>query len=111
IGEYNVIITILPDSKYRIASAASVAINIFNSFYNIRIGLIVRISGGVLSESYNIYLGDVIVSTPRDSKSDRLFYPKVIYNLRERADNEDTPTIHYSVIALVNINVTLVKRK
>jgi hypothetical protein len=54
----------LPNGEYRIASAASVAANIKNSCPNVRIGLIVGISGGAPSEKYNIRLGDIMVSAP-----------------------------------------------
>lgn len=69
IGEHNVVIAVLPDSEYRTASAASVATNILNSFHNIRIGLMVGIGGGIPSESHDIRLGDVVVSTPRGGES------------------------------------------
>lgn len=68
-GEHNVVIAVLPDSEYGTAIAASVATNMLNSFYNIRIGLMVGISGGVPSETHNIRLGDIVVSASRDGKS------------------------------------------
>jgi nucleoside phosphorylase len=74
IGGHNVIIAVLRNSEYRTASATSVATSILNTFHNIRIGLIVGISGGVLSERYNVRLGDIIVSVPRDSKGSVLQY-------------------------------------
>ncbi|KAJ5932852.1 hypothetical protein N7516_007341 [Penicillium verrucosum] len=189
-SEHNVVIAVLPDSEYGTASAASVATNMLNSFHNIRIGLMVGIGGSVPSDSHNIRLGDVVVSTPRGGESgvfqydfgksiqdqsfqhtrflnqppailratmsgirtqyerkghqlkeaingifrknirlrrkykrpepitDRLFLPEAIHNqasyaicavdpstlvLRsERADDEDNPTIHYSLIASGN---------
>ncbi|KAJ5653328.1 hypothetical protein N7490_000331 [Penicillium lividum] len=68
-GEHNVVIAVLPDGEYGTASAASVATNMLSSFHNIRIGLMVGIGGGVPSESHDIRLGDVVVSTPRDGES------------------------------------------
>ena len=64
----NVIIAVLPDSEYGTASVANVAINMLNTFYNIRISLMVGIGGGVPSDSHNIRLGDVVVSAPRGSQ-------------------------------------------
>ncbi|KAH8790560.1 hypothetical protein BGZ57DRAFT_753192, partial [Hyaloscypha finlandica] len=68
VGRHNVVIAVLPDGEYGITSAAIVARDMLYSFPNIRIGLIVSISGGTLSLTYNIYLGDIIVSALRDRK-------------------------------------------
>lgn len=40
-----------------------------HSFPNIRIRLLVGIASGALTEEHNVYLGDIIVNTPRDSES------------------------------------------
>ncbi|KAJ5344405.1 hypothetical protein N7452_002409 [Penicillium brevicompactum] len=77
-GEHNVIIAVLSNGEYKTAFAASVTTNILNSFHNIRISLIVKIGEGILSESYNIQLGDVVVSAPRDDKSDMFQYDFVL---------------------------------
>ncbi|KAJ5660344.1 hypothetical protein N7507_006795 [Penicillium longicatenatum] len=74
IGEHNVVIAVLPDGEYGIASAASAATNMLNTFHNIRIGLMVGIGGGVPSESHDIRLGDVVVSAPRSGESGVLQY-------------------------------------
>ncbi|KAH0493756.1 hypothetical protein TgHK011_000407 [Trichoderma gracile] len=66
IGEHNVVIAVLPDGEYGIASAASVARDMLHSFPNVRIGLMVGIGGGAPSLSHDIRLGDVVVSAPRD---------------------------------------------
>jgi nucleoside phosphorylase len=66
IGSHNVVIAVLPDSKYGISSAASVVRDILYSFPNVRISLMVGISGGVPSPKYDICLGDIVVSAPRD---------------------------------------------
>lgn len=68
LGKHNIVIAILPDSEYGIASAASIAINMLRSFLNVRIGLMVGIGGGVPSRKYDIYLSDIIVSVPYDGK-------------------------------------------
>jgi nucleoside phosphorylase len=68
IGEHNVVIAVLPDGEYGIASAASVATNMLSSFPNVRIGLMVGIGGGVPSEKHDIRLGDVVVSASRDGE-------------------------------------------
>ncbi|TFB05511.1 Ankyrin repeat domain-containing protein 50 [Trichoderma ghanense] len=66
IGEHNVVIAVLPDGEYGIASAASVARDMLHSFPNVRIGLMVGIGGGAPSRNHDIRLGDVVVSAPRD---------------------------------------------
>ena len=49
IGKYNIVIAVLPKGEYGISSAASVARDILHSFSNVRIGLIVGISGSIPS--------------------------------------------------------------
>ncbi|KAL6700186.1 nucleoside phosphorylase domain-containing protein [Trichoderma pleuroticola] len=66
IGQHNVVIAVLPDGEYGIASAASVARDMLHSFPNVRIGLMVGIGGGAPSPSHDIRLGDIVVSAPRD---------------------------------------------
>ncbi|KAJ5932870.1 hypothetical protein N7516_007359, partial [Penicillium verrucosum] len=66
--EHNVVIAVLPDGEYGTASAANVATNMLNTFYNVRIGLMVGIGGGVPSEKHDVRLGDVVVSAPRGSQ-------------------------------------------
>ncbi|KAH6972353.1 nucleoside phosphorylase domain-containing protein [Ilyonectria sp. MPI-CAGE-AT-0026] len=74
IGRHNVIIAVLPDGEYGTSSAASVARDMMHSFSNVRIGLMVGIGGGAPSRKHDIRLGDIVVSTPRDSKSGVLQY-------------------------------------
>jgi nucleoside phosphorylase len=64
IGKHNVVIAVLPDGEYGIASAASVARDMLHSFPNIRIGLMVGIGGGAPSRKHDIRLGDIVVSDP-----------------------------------------------
>lgn len=64
IGKHNVVIAVLPDGEYGIASAASVARDMLHSFPNVRIGLLVGIGGGAPSTKHDIRLGDVVVSAP-----------------------------------------------
>ena len=66
IGKHNVVIAVLPGGEYGIASAAIVARDMLNSFPNVRIGLMVGIGGGAPSQKYDIRLGDIVVSEPRD---------------------------------------------
>jgi nucleoside phosphorylase len=68
VGRHNVAIAVLPDREYGTSSAAIVARDMLYSFPNIRIGLMVGISGGVLSPKHVIRLGDIVVSAPRDRK-------------------------------------------
>ena len=56
VGRHNVVIAVLPDGEYGTASAAMVARDILYSFPNIRIGLMVSISGGALSLKHDIRL-------------------------------------------------------
>ncbi|EWZ36595.1 hypothetical protein FOZG_10588 [Fusarium oxysporum Fo47] len=63
IGNHNVVIAVLSQG-YGTSSAASVATHMTLSFLNIRIGLLVGISGGVPGIQHDIRLGDVIASTP-----------------------------------------------
>ncbi|PYI27611.1 purine and uridine phosphorylase [Aspergillus indologenus CBS 114.80] len=65
IGRHHVVIAVLPNGEYGIASAASVARDMLHSFPNLRISLMVRIGGGAPSVKHDIRLGDVVVSTPR----------------------------------------------
>ncbi|KAF3067621.1 Ankyrin repeat domain-containing protein 17 [Trichoderma lentiforme] len=66
IGEHKVIIAVLPDGEYGLASAANVAKDLLHSFPNVRIGLMVGIGGGAPSQTHDIRLGDVVVSAPRN---------------------------------------------
>jgi nucleoside phosphorylase len=66
IGKHNVVIAVLPDGEYGIASAAGVARDMLHSFTNVRIGLMVGIGGGAPSQKHDIRLGDIVVSAPRD---------------------------------------------
>ncbi|KAF2180654.1 purine and uridine phosphorylase [Zopfia rhizophila CBS 207.26] len=69
IGKHNVVIAVLPDGEYGIASAASVARDMLHSFPNIRLGLMVGIGGGAPSKKNDIRLGDIVVSVPCDGNS------------------------------------------
>src|SRR6266496_5610433 len=69
VGKHNVVIAVLPDGEYGIASAAVVARDMLHSFPNVRIGLMVGIGGGAPSRDHDIRLGDVVVSSPRDGNS------------------------------------------
>jgi len=66
IGKHNVVIAVLPDGEYGIASAASVARDMQHSFPNIRLGLMVGIGGGAPSNKHDIRLGDIVVGIPCD---------------------------------------------
>lgn len=64
IKKYNIIIIILPNSKYKIASAASIIKDMLYNFPNFKINLIVNISSSALSAKYNIYLNNIIINLP-----------------------------------------------
>ncbi|KAJ6131196.1 hypothetical protein N7523_001656 [Penicillium sp. IBT 18751x] len=74
IRNHNVVIAVLPDSEYGTTSGASVAPNMLNGSPNIRIGLVVGISGGVPSEKQDVRLGDVVVSASRNGAGGVLWY-------------------------------------
>src|ERR1700712_3990094 len=67
-GRHNVVIAVLPEGEYGIASAAIVARDMLHSFPNIRIGLMVGIGGGAPSPRHDIRLGDIVVSAPFGEK-------------------------------------------
>jgi hypothetical protein len=69
VDRHNVVIAVLPNREYGTSFVAMVARDILHSFPNIRIGLIVGISGGALSQKHNIRLRDIIVSALHDGKS------------------------------------------
>ncbi|KAH7370406.1 hypothetical protein BKA65DRAFT_488367 [Rhexocercosporidium sp. MPI-PUGE-AT-0058] len=68
VGRHNVVIAVLLDGEYGTTSAAIVARDILHSFPNIKISLIVGISGGTLSLTHDIYFNNIMVSAPRDRK-------------------------------------------
>jgi nucleoside phosphorylase len=68
IGKHNIVIAVLPIGEYGTSSAAGVAKDMLHSFPNVRIGLMVGIGGGAPSRKHDIRLGDVVVSTPRDTE-------------------------------------------
>jgi hypothetical protein len=62
IRKYNIIIAVLPYGQYNITSIIVIGRNILYNFPNIKIGLIISISGGVLNDKYNIRLSNIIVN-------------------------------------------------
>ncbi|KAF7518824.1 hypothetical protein G7054_g13313 [Neopestalotiopsis clavispora] len=64
IGKHNVVIAALPNGQYGLVTAATVARDMFRSFSNIRIGLLVGNGGGAPSANHDIRLGDIVVSSP-----------------------------------------------
>ncbi|UKZ83461.1 hypothetical protein TrVFT333_011270 [Trichoderma virens FT-333] len=65
IGKHNVVITVLQNGVYGIASVSSAVKDMLRSFPNLRFALMVGIGGGAPSRSHDIRLGDVVVSTSR----------------------------------------------
>lgn len=59
-GHY-VVIAVLPDGEYGIATAAGVARDLLHSFPTVRLGLMVGIGGGAPSQKHDIRLGDIVV--------------------------------------------------
>lgn len=58
----------LLNSKYKLLSAASVTRDILYSFPNIKINLIIGISGSAPSLKHNIYLSDIIMGVFNNKK-------------------------------------------
>lgn len=73
-GKHNVVIAVLPDGEYGIASATGVARDMLHSFPNVRVGLMVGIGGGAPTRQHDIRLGDIVVSLPRNGASGVLQY-------------------------------------
>ena len=69
IGKHNVVIAVLPKGENRISSAAAVARDMLSSFINVRISLMVRIGSRAPSQSHDICLGDIVVSSPSNQDS------------------------------------------
>ncbi|TIA07715.1 purine and uridine phosphorylase [Aureobasidium pullulans] len=63
IGQHNVVVACLPGGHQGKAAAATVAVHMMHSF-DIKLGLMVGIGGGVPSRTLDIRLGDVVVSIP-----------------------------------------------
>ncbi|KAI1451430.1 nucleoside phosphorylase domain-containing protein [Annulohypoxylon moriforme] len=63
IGKHNVAIAVLPDGEPGIAAAADVANDMLHTFNNIRICVMVGVGGGAPSDTNDIRLGDVVVSS------------------------------------------------
>ena len=68
VGKYNVVIAVLPHGEYGITSAVGVTKDMLNSFSNVRIGLMVGIGGGAPNPTYDIRLGDIVVSAAGNGK-------------------------------------------
>lgn len=64
IAQHNVVIVSFPSGIYGTSIAARVATLLVSSFPSIRLGFMVGVGGGVPSPSYDIRLGDIVVSTP-----------------------------------------------
>jgi nucleoside phosphorylase len=97
IGNHNTVIAVLPDGEYGTAVAATVARDMLHSFPNIRIGLMVGISGGAPSPNHDIRLGDIVISS-RDGGKGGVFqydFGKTIQNhsFQETQVLDQPPTV------------------
>ncbi|CAG7563210.1 unnamed protein product [Fusarium equiseti] len=63
-GNHNVVITVLPSSGRGTVNAATTAVFLRRSFYNIQVTLMVGTAGGAPSDKNDIRLGDVVVGVP-----------------------------------------------
>ncbi|KAI5237914.1 purine and uridine phosphorylase [Aureobasidium subglaciale] len=66
IFEHNVVIACLPSGSPGKSAATAVAVSMLNSF-TIKFGLMVGIGGGVPGPDLDIRLGDIVVSSPKDT--------------------------------------------
>jgi hypothetical protein len=64
IAGHNVVLASLPPGYYGSTSAAVVLRDLLRSFPAFKFGLLVGIGGGVCSQTQDVRLGDVVVSTP-----------------------------------------------
>ncbi|KAH8723099.1 nucleoside phosphorylase domain-containing protein [Phaeosphaeriaceae sp. PMI808] len=110
-------------SKHNSSSRSGVARDMLHSFPNIRIELMVGISGGAPSRRHNIRLGDIVVSAPHNEKGSMFQYDfsktiqdqtfretgflnqkglSTAFSRRNQDCGEDNPTIYHGLIALAN---------
>ncbi|KAM3548309.1 hypothetical protein MY1884_009233 [Beauveria asiatica] len=68
IAGHNVVIAVMPSGKYGLTTAAIVARDMFRSFPNLRLGLMVGIGGGAPTPMHDIRLGDVVISAPSSGR-------------------------------------------
>ncbi|RYP09549.1 hypothetical protein DL764_001234 [Monosporascus ibericus] len=80
IGNYNIVIACLPKGKIGTTPAATVAIQMINTFPSIKFGLMVGIGRGIPPK---VRLGDVVVSVPVDE------YPGVVQWDLGKAEQDD----------------------
>ncbi|KIV79744.1 hypothetical protein PV11_07289 [Exophiala sideris] len=64
IGLHNVVLACLPTGTVGVTSAATVAVQMRNTFRRLRFGLMVGIGGGVPSKETDMRLGDIVVCSP-----------------------------------------------
>jgi nucleoside phosphorylase len=75
VGKHNVVVAALPLGQMGTNSAAQVASHMLRTFTAIKVGLMVGIGGGVpRPPKYDIRLGDIVVSKPRNQNGGVLQY-------------------------------------
>lgn len=67
VWDHRIVIASLPKGKYGTTSAAVVAKDMLRSFPSVKFGLMVGIAGGAPSTQHNVRLGDIVVSTLRQT--------------------------------------------
>ncbi|KAM3546273.1 hypothetical protein ARSEF1564_000761 [Beauveria bassiana] len=117
IGKHNTVIAVLPGGEYGTAAAATVARDMFHSFTNARIGLMVGIGGGAPNAKHDIRLGDVVVSVPQNGLGGVLQHDfgkeiqdqpcgtdaaLMVQRVARDQDDDDDQTVHYGLIASAN---------
>jgi nucleoside phosphorylase len=92
IGHHNIVVACMPAGKYGNNSTATVTRNMLRSF-QIKIGLMVGVGGGVWSPKVDIRLGDVIVSQPEGTHGGvlQLDFGKMEHDGFKRAGSLDKP--------------------
>jgi hypothetical protein len=68
VGKHNIVVAVLPNKQYGISFTTGVVKDMLHSFLSVRIGRMVSIGGGAPSKKHDTYLGDVMISAPRDGK-------------------------------------------
>lgn len=111
IAGHNVVIAILPFHEYGTTAAATAARDMLHSFPNIRIGLMVGVSGGAPSEKHDIRLGDVVISSPHNGSGGVLQYDfgKAIQDaaFQQTGFLNQPPTVLRAAVAALEIKYEL----
>ncbi|KAK2758411.1 nacht and ankyrin domain protein [Colletotrichum kahawae] len=112
IGKHNVVVAVMPQNEYRIATATTIAKDMVRSFPQVRLGLIVGIGGGgAPSQEHDIRLGDVVVSSRGKGTGGviQFDYSKTIQDqdFKETGHLNQPPTALMTAVAALNAQYDL----